>query len=370
MSAAPRGALGARLRYAPPLLEGLSWSALALVVLFCALSALETVAAPSPGGFYNDLGEMAVAGLSRIPVFLVNGVTTLVTAIVVLNAAGRAGRERIGLAVLAAVVGSLVAALTRYLVGATPAVEGISFVSKVFVSWLIPAIALTAGCVLYLRAHAARDEVNASALHQGALEKQRQEARLRLLQAQIEPHFLFNTLSNIRRLCQCDAAGGRAMLAQMARYLRAALPKFRLDEATLADEIEIVSAYLGLQKIRMGDRLQFSIDASPALLGVGVPPMMLATLVENAIKHGIAPLEDGGCIRIGAAREGDRLVLRVADTGRGFAAASGSGVGLANVRARLAVLYGARAALRLEANAPRGVVAVIALPLSRTEAAA
>jgi len=368
MSHASQRIVSRALGYAPPLLHGLSWSALALVLLFCALSALETVTAPSRGPFFSDAGDLALAGLTRIPVFLINAVTTLVTAVIVLNAAGRAGRERIGLALLAAVIGSLVAAVTRYLVGATPPAEGVAFISKVFVSWLVPAIALTIGCVLYLRARATREEVSASALRQAALEKQRHEARLRLLQAQIEPHFLFNTLSNIRRLCQSDAAGGRAMLAQMARYLRAALPKFRVDEATLADEIEIVSAYLGLQKIRMGDRLQFAIDVAPALLGVAVPPMMLATLVENAIKHGIAPFAEGGRIRISAVHEADRLVLRVIDSGRGFAAASGTGVGLANVRARLAALYGTRATLRLEANDPRGVVAVIALPWPEAEA--
>ncbi len=356
------GALG----YAPPLLQGLSWSALALVLVFCALSALEVVTAPSQGGFYSDIGDMALSGLARIPVFLIGGVTMLATAIIVLNAAGRAGRERIWLALLAAALGSLVAAFTRYLVGATPTTDGLSFVLKVFVAWLIPALALTVGFVLYLRARAAREEVHASALRQAALEKQRQEARLRLLQAQIEPHFLFNTLSNIRRLCQSDLASGRAMLAQLARYLRAALPKFRVEEATLADEVEIVSAYLGLQKTRMGERLRFEIDIPPALLGILVPPMMLATLVENSIKHGIGPLAEGGRIRVSAAAEGDTLLLRVVDDGRGFAASSGSGVGLANVRARLKELHGERAALLFEAVSPQGVAATIALPLPRT----
>lgn len=355
-----RGVLGT----APALLQGLSWSALALVFIFCALSALEGVTAPSRGGFYSGIGDAALSGLARIPVFLIGGVTMLVTAIIVLNAAGRSGRERIWLALLAAVIGSLVAALTRYLVGATPTGEGLVFVLKVFVAWLIPAIAFTAGFVLYLRARAARDEVQASALRQAALDKQLQEARLRLLQAQIEPHFLFNTLSNIRRLCQSDAAAGRAMLAQLARYLRAALPKFRVEQASLADEIEIVAAYLGLQKIRMGDRLRFEIDVPPELRSVPVPPMMLATLVENAIKHGIGPLAQGGWLRVSALAQGDAVALSVADNGRGFTAVSGSGVGLANVRARLAELYGARGTLSLEANSPQGVVATVSLPLA------
>ncbi|TAK51748.1 MAG: hypothetical protein EPO27_02260 [Betaproteobacteria bacterium] len=355
--------------FTPPLLRGLSWTALGLVLGFCAIAALEVVAMPSKDAFYSGIGDMARSALARIPVFLVGGVTLLVTAIVFLNAAGRTDRERFGQAVLAAVLGSVVAAVTRYLVGATPATEGAAFILKVFVAWLIPALALAAGCVLYLRAHAAREELNNSVLRRASLEQQRQEARLRLLQAQIEPHFLFNTLSNIRRLCQTDAAAGRRMLAQLTRYLRAALPKFRVEEATLADEIEIVAAYLGLQKTRMGERLRFEIDVPPELRGVRVPPMMLATLVENAIKHGIAPLAEGGSIRVRAAAAAGALTLEVTDDGRGFAAGSGSGVGLANIRARLNELHGGRAALLLEAAAPRGVVATITLPLQRAAGA-
>ena len=349
-------------RSGPALLEGLSWSAFALVLAFCALSALATAFAPAPGAAVIDWPDRALAMLVRVPVFLITGVTVLVTAVVVLNAAGRAGRERIWLAVLAAVVGCLVASVTRFVVGATPASEGAAFMLKVFISWFVPAVALTGGCVLLLRARSARDEANETALRQTVLEKQRLESRLRLLQAQIEPHFLFNTLSNIRRLCQNDAASGRAMLAQLTRYLRAALPKFRVENAGLADELDLVSAYLGVQKIRMGERLQIAIDVPLPLLALPFPPMMLATLVENAIQHGIAPFTEGGSIRITGTREGGSLRIAVADTGRGFQATSGTGVGLANIRARLAALYGAEASLRLEANSPHGVVATIALP--------
>ena len=353
------------LQSAPPLLNGLSWGALALVLAFCVLSAAEVALMPGSGATIGDLADQAAAGLVRVPVFLVTGVTALVTAVIALNAAGRAGRERIWLAILAALAGCVVASVTRYLVGATPQAEGASFILKVFVTWLAPAAALTAGCVLYLRARATRDEANEAALRHAALEKQRSESRLRLLQAQIEPHFLFNTLSNIRRLCQNDAAGGRAMLGQLSRYLRAALPKIRENETTLADEIELVTAYLGVQAIRMGERLQVVIRVPPALLGASVPPMMLATLVENSIKHGIAPLTEGGSIVVTASRRSESLLLSVADTGKGFDAGSGTGVGLANIRARLAALYGATASLQLEANSPRGVIASLVLPWGR-----
>lgn len=349
----------------PALLRGMSWSALCLVLAFCVLAALGVAVAPDSGAAPDDWRDIAFAALVRVPAFLITGVTVLVAAVVVLNAAGRAGRERLWLAALAAVLGCVVASLTRYLVGAVPEGEGFAYVGRIFVSWSVAAAALTAGCVLVLRAHAAREEADATALRHAALEKQRAESRLRLLQAQIEPHFLFNTLSNIRRLCQNDAAGGRAMLAQLARYLRAALPKFRGDSAALGDEVELVSAYLDLQKMRMGERLAIAVEASPALARLPVPPMMLATLVENAVKHGVGPLPQGGTIRVSAAREGDRLVLRVADTGRGFHAESGSGMGLANIRARLAALYAGQAALQLQANVPQGVVATLVLPLAQ-----
>ena len=276
------------------LLNGLSWSALALVAAFCALQALEWVLAPASGVVGGGIGDMALGWLSRMTVFLVTGATMLVTALAVLNAAGRAGRDNFGVAVLAAIAGAGVSALVRYAIGATPSGEGAAYMLLVFTSWLGSGAILVAGYVFYLRAQAAEEEARGAQLRRSALETQQLATRLRLLQAQVEPHFLFNTLSNVRRLCQSDAAAGRAMLAQLTRYLRAALPRMRGNETTLAEEIDLVSAYLGVQKIRMGTRLETSIDAPASLLAARVPPMMLATLVENAIKHGIAPLAEGG----------------------------------------------------------------------------
>ena len=346
------------------LLNGLSWSALALVSGFCALQALEWMLAPTNGVIGGGIGDMALGWLSRLVVFLVTGVTMLVTALVLLNAAGRAGRENFGVAVLAALAGAGVSALVRYAIGATPTSEGAAYMLLVFTSWLGSGAILVAGYVFYLRAQAAEGEARGAQLRRSALETQQLATQLRLLQAQVEPHFLFNTLSNVRRLCQSDAAAGRAMLAQLTRYLRGALPRMRESETTLAEEIDLVSAYLGLQKIRMGARLEISIDSPAPLLAARVPPMMLATLVENAIKHGIAPLAEGGSISVKAQASDGALTLSVADNGRGLTAASGSGVGLANIRARLAALYGERASLALEANTPRGVVAIIRLPLT------
>jgi sensor histidine kinase YesM len=346
------------------LLSGLSWKALALVAAFCALQALEWVLSPKSGVMGGDASDLALGFLARLTVFLITGVTMLLTAIAVLNAFARAGRENFGVAIIAVIASAGAAALVRYGVGAVPEGEGARYMLLIFTSWMGSSAVLVAGYVYYLRAQVTQEESRAAELRRGALETQQIATRLRLLQAQVEPHFLFNTLSNVRRLSQTDAPAGRAMLAQLTRYLRAALPRMREHETTLAEEIDLVSAYLGLQKIRMGARLETSIEAPEPLLKARVPPMMLATLVENAIKHGIAPLAGGGTIRITAERLANALKLTVADTGRGLgSAASGTGVGLANVRARLSALYGERAALHLEANAPRGVAAVITLPL-------
>ena len=213
----------------------------------------------------------------------------------------------------------------------------------------------------------ARDREAAEALHQAemdraGLDKQMLEARLQVMQAQVEPHFLFNTLANVRRLYQTDPAGGRAMLRHLSQYLSAALPMMRAASSTLGQEIELTSAYLNVQQVRMGRRLAFEVAVPEPLAAAAVPPMMLITLVENAIKHGLNPLPEGGFVRISAQAQDGKLRLWVADTGRGFTASSGTGVGLANIRARLAALYGAEAQLRLAENTPRGITAMIELP--------
>jgi LytS/YehU family sensor histidine kinase len=192
------------------------------------------------------------------------------------------------------------------------------------------------------------------------------EARLQVMRAQIEPHFLFNTLANVKRLCQTDVAGGVTMLDNLTRYLRAALPQMRGAQTTLGQEADLVQAYLAVLQIRMGGRLRHAISIPPALRSQPFPPMMLLTLAENAIKHGLTPSPHGGRLDVRARATASRLLVEVADTGVGFGAAAtgGSGVGLANTRARLAALHGDAAELSLEANHPSGVVAGIRLPLA------
>lgn len=195
------------------------------------------------------------------------------------------------------------------------------------------------------------------------LERQASEARLQLLQAQIEPHFLFNTLANVRRLYRRHPAAGAEAIDNLMTYLRAALPQVRRTESTLGEEFELARAYLQLFQVRMGPRLRFTLDLPPALRPLPFPPMVLVTLAENAIKHGLAPTGLGGTVAL-CARLGDgRLEVSVADDGVGFGPdAGGHGVGLVNIRRQLAARFGGQASLSLEQRDSGGVIARLTLP--------
>ncbi|MEO8922507.1 MAG: histidine kinase, partial [Caldimonas sp.] len=180
------------------------------------------------------------------------------------------------------------------------------------------------------------------------------------------PHFLFNTLATVRRLYQTDLAKGRSILHNLMRYLEVALPQMRARESDVQRELALVESYLAVQKIRMDERLVFSFDVPAAMRGLPLPPMMLLTLVENAIKHGLNPLPQGGSIHISARVAGSALEIEVVDTGRGFHATSGGGAGLANIQARLSALHGSAASLELRDNEPHGVVSTLRLPFEAT----
>ncbi|HUP97575.1 MAG TPA: histidine kinase [Usitatibacter sp.] len=194
------------------------------------------------------------------------------------------------------------------------------------------------------------------------------EAKLAALQAQVEPHFLYNTLASVQALTEVDPAKANEMTGHLIQYLRNALPKMRESVSTVGQEVELVRAYLSILQMRMGERLAFEIVVPEALMALPFPPLMLPSLVENSIKHGLEPQREGGTVRIGASVEDGRLRLVVADTGRGFGETVGAGVGLANIRERLAALYGERAHLTLEENPPHGVVATIEVPAQGTGA--
>jgi sensor histidine kinase YesM len=196
------------------------------------------------------------------------------------------------------------------------------------------------------------------------------EARLKTLQAQIEPHFLFNTLSNILNLIEEDPPTARTMLADLTRLLRRSLQRARLDSLTLEEELADIRAYVEIQGQRMGPRLRSSFDIQPGLEAVRMAPYLVQPLVENAIRHGLEPRVGGGELRIRVSSDGETLTIEVADTGVGLRADRPPGLGLSNIRARLAALHGERAGLSLHPNTPCGLIARLRLPVEREAAAA
>jgi sensor histidine kinase YesM len=230
---------------------------------------------------------------------------------------------------------------------------------------------LATGLLYYVaRERADARALQATRLAKLSLDRQTTEARLQALQAQIEPHFLFNTLANVRMLYDAGSTDAKSLVRDLSKYLETAIPQIRDFGSTLGREIRLVEAYLGILKVRMGERLGIAIDVPDELEDASFPPMMLSTLVENAVKHGINPRLSGGKIRIHAERRENRLRVSVIDNGVGFPSGFGSGVGLANTRARLAALYGDAGRLELDANPGGGVIARIELPYRRVEAQA
>ena len=223
--------------------------------------------------------------------------------------------------------------------------------------------------MLKFRETRARAQMLKADADRSRLSKQAVEAELKLMQAQVEPHFLFNTLASVQFLTETDPPKAGRMLGHLLAYLRAALPQLRSASTTLGQEIDLAQAYLAIMQMRMGPRLSMAIEVSDELRSLAFPPVLLITLVENAVTHGIEPQAEGGAIRIDARRVGEQLVVSVTDTGRGLAsgpAIAGNGIGLTNVRERLAALFGSRGRFTLEDIAPRGARATIEVPFSGT----
>ena len=243
--------------------------------------------------------------------------------------------------------------------------------------WIIPSLLLALLVVTILptaiSAEISHKEQASLAIVQAkhSVERQLLEARLAALQGQIEPHFLYNTLANARILIREDAFAAEAMLNHLNIYLRAAMPDLRASTTTLGQELERAKAYLDIIKIRLGERLEFTIDASEVARACAIPPLCVMTLVENAIEHGIEPQLAGGHLQITAIVDTSILTITVSDDGAGFQAELGNGVGLINLQERLQALYGkddaestgARAELTLGTRLPSGVIATIRLPI-------
>ena len=205
------------------------------------------------------------------------------------------------------------------------------------------------------------------------LSRQASVAELKALQAQVEPHFLFNALASLQQLIRQQPATAERFLGELHDYLRMALPSMREPLSTVEKELALARAYLAVMSTRLGERLRFELHLAAGCASQPMPPMMLLTLVENAMRHGIEPAARGGRVDIEASRDGDRLVLEVRDDGAGLLAAQqrgsqGQGVGLANVRDRLAALYGVQGQLSVSERDEGGVRARIVLPwLDRDE---
>ena len=233
---------------------------------------------------------------------------------------------------------------------------------------------------LRLREHELGKRIAATEAASEKLARQTAESELRLLQAQVEPHFLYNTLANLRYLIQKGSPDALRMTDALIEYLRTAVPDMRAASVTLGREADHVRHFLDIMGMRMQGRLQWSVDVDAALRDVPLPPLVLLTLVENAIKHGVGPLVEGGVVAVAAQADGEHVVIEVADTGAGVRdgdagqapapAALDAGAanmpstqtGLANARGRLWLTYGAAATLELLPNTPRGTRARVRIP--------
>ena len=204
-------------------------------------------------------------------------------------------------------------------------------------------------------------------LERSEYDRQALDARLRLLQAQVEPHFLFNTLANVRELVDAGSPQASTVLSSLIAYLRAAVPRLHEPQPTLRQELELVRSYLEVMHMRMPDRLRFSLHVEPEALSCGCPSSALLTLVENAVRHGIDPSEQGGEIEVRVSERQGRCRAVVTDTGVGLRGGSGGlGTGLSTLRERLQLVFAGEARLELTANLPRGVRAELEFPARRS----
>ncbi|AZP10617.1 sensor histidine kinase [Undibacterium parvum] len=225
-------------------------------------------------------------------------------------------------------------------------------------------VGVIATMFLHLREREVRSQLDLaeSETRRLQLEKNALSSHLQILKAQIEPHFLFNTLANVQYLVEYDAAAASTMLANLIRYLRAALPEMRAEQTTLAKEVDMSMAYLAILQVRMGKRLSYQIDIPKDLESMAFPPLMLMTLVENAIKHGVDPGCQEGWIWITAQHSDLGVAITVRDNGPGMTLSSGGGVGLKNIRERLQAMYGGSASLILSEPETGGFMATLQLP--------
>jgi len=338
----------------PHLLEGLTLRRVSWVTAICAAAC--GIVSPI---YLNTYWDLLVTALCV-------GYTSMLLFTVASNVR-QAAMPREGMQILAVLAGPVLGTILAGLLKGRSFTQ--MFQERLWGIAISIGIGIGFGCVvlaaILLREKHARDQarIHRAESERHQLEKGILEARLQLMQAQVEPHFLFNTLANVQHLVETDPASASRMLDSLIRYLRAALPHMREADSSLGREVDMARAFLEIHRVRMGSRLDFTIDVPPELRDRPFPPMMLISLVENAIRHGVDPCCECGSITIRAGEAGGRLRVCVTDTGEGVKPKQGGCVGLSNIRERLKALYGGSAALVLEENAPRGVVASIEVPL-------
>jgi signal transduction histidine kinase len=253
--------------------------------------------------------------------------------------------------------------ITVGLVSGMSGVNDAHTIGGMLVAGLLFAPWIAIGAVLRQRDAAAREQAFSFELERSEFERRESDARLRLLQAQVEPHFLFNTLANVQALVDSGSPQASKVLTSLIAYLRAAVPRMHSQTTTLETEVDLARAYLDLMQMRMPDRLQYVIHLDPAVARLTCPPMTLLTLVENSVRHGIDPSETGGRIDVDIWVRDDRCVMRVKDTGVGLKTVSrGLGTGLSNLRERLKLAFEGQAQLTLTEVEPHGVCAEISFP--------
>jgi signal transduction histidine kinase len=238
---------------------------------------------------------------------------------------------------------------------------------------LIVALVMALGALERQRDSEARALSLQLELQRSQIDRQAADVRLAVLTAQVEPHFLFNTLANVQALVETGSPRAPTVLRSLIAYLKASMPRLDNGDAQLGREIALVRAYLELMQLRMPDRMRFQVESDPALVAWPCPPMLLLTLVENAVRHGIDPSETGGLIAVSARRETvdgvDLVRLTVRDDGVGMNEAAQPGTGLRNLRERLAAFYGPAARLELTELEPHGLMAEIRVDVAAMAAA-
>jgi hypothetical protein len=235
-----------------------------------------------------------------------------------------------------------------------------------FVTLLLLALFGTKALVGGKKRAEAEAQTATAAAERESMQRQLSEAKMQMMQAQVEPHFLFNTLASVEHLIETDPPRASAMQRSLIKYLRAVLPQMRESSlmSNLGQEADMVAAYLALLKMRMEERLTIDFDIPDGLRTACFPPMMLQSTVENAIKHGLEGKPEGGTLKVRAEVAHSKLRVTVSDDGLGFGAkpSTGTGLGLTNIRERLKLLHGDKASLNIEPNFPSGVIAIIEVP--------